>query len=146
MTEIQKKIKKDCNPIKKALSKKYSIQIFDKSRCREYVTARQFFIGYVMKNFNYSLLQLSIYMNRNPATLINTHQKFNASISYDRAYLEDFEGVSHELDNIRGHVVRKEKYNIKKRIMDRDLFQASDEQVDYIFNILYKNPSLKINK
>jgi len=90
MTEIQKEIAQTLGPIKRALNQKYDIKIFDKIRLKDYVTARQFFIGYALKNYNFSLLQLSIYMNLNHATLTNTKQKFNALMLYDMAYLEDF--------------------------------------------------------
>lgn len=143
MTNIQKEISQRLGPIKRALNEKYNIKIFDKPRFKDYVTARQFFLGYVTENYNYSFYQLSIYMDLNPSTLINTHKRFLEFMIYDKAYQEDFTNVSHELDNVKGFVTSKQKYNIKKRIMDQDLFKADEDQVNYVFNLLYKNPLIQ---
>ena len=51
--------------------------------------------------------------------------------------------MSCELDNIKGFITSKQKYNIKKRIMDKDLFKADEEQVNYVFNLLYNNPLIQ---
>ena len=143
MTNIQKEISQTLGPIKRALDEKYNIKIFDKPRLQEYVKARQFFIGYVLKNYNFSLNQLSIYMNLNPSTLISTRRKFANHVLYDKSFEEDFANVSCELDNIKGFITSKQKYNIKKRIMDKDLFKADEEQVNYVFNLLYNNPLIQ---
>tara|TARA_R110002111_G_scaffold138790_2_gene204614 strand:- start:2689 stop:3150 length:462 start_codon:yes stop_codon:yes gene_type:complete len=146
MTEIQEEIKNKLYPLKKALDERFGIDIFDKSRNKEYIKARQFFIGYVYKHYNYSYIQLSIYMKLNHSNLINTNNKFYDFISYDNEYFKEYESVCLELDPLRIYVERSKKYSSKKRLLDFALFKADEELVDYVYSLLYKNPLIKKEK
>ena len=143
MTEIQEEIKNKLYPLKKALDERFGIDIFDKSRNKEYIKARQFFIGYVYKHYKYSYHQLSIYIKLNHATIINVQNKFSDFISYDNEYLKEYESVCLELDPLRIYVQRSKKYSSKKRLLDFALFKADEELVDYVYSLLYKNPLIK---
>ena len=146
MTEIQEEIKNKLYPLKKALDERFGIDIFDKSRIKEYIKARQFFVGYVYKHYEYSYIQLSIYMKLNHATLIHMQNKFSDFISYDNEYLKEYESVCLELDILRIYVERSKKYSSKKRLLDFALFKADEELVDYVYSLLYKNPLTKKEK
>tara|TARA_R110000782_G_scaffold167772_1_gene259935 strand:+ start:209 stop:649 length:441 start_codon:yes stop_codon:yes gene_type:complete len=146
MTEIQEDIKKHLDPIKETLDHKFGVDIFQNKRTRQYTKAREFFMAYSIDNYSYSKRQLSIYMGKTHATGLYCLRSFKDSMKYDKDYKKHYNRLSKDLDAVRIHLHRTQKYSAKKRLLDRALYKADDKFVDYIYNILYKNPSLKINK
>ena len=146
MTEIQEEIKNKLYPLKKALDERFGIDIFDKSRIKEYIKARQFFVGYVYKHYNYSYIQLAVYMKLNHSNLINTNNKFLEFFSHEDKYKKQFESVVIVLDLLRLYGAKTEKYSSKKRLLDFALAKADEELVDYVYSLLYKNPLTKKEK
>tara|TARA_R110000803_G_scaffold184134_3_gene246451 strand:- start:1369 stop:1863 length:495 start_codon:yes stop_codon:yes gene_type:complete len=146
MTEIQEEIKNKLYPLKKALDERFGIDIFDKSRTKEYIKARQFFVGYVYKHYNYSYIQLAVYMKLNHSNLINTNNKFLEFFSHEDKYKKQFESVVIVLDLLRLYGAKTEKYSSKKRLLDFALAKADEELVDYVYSLLYKNPLTKKEK
>jgi len=141
--EIQEEIKNKLYPIKKALDERFGIDIFDKPRVKEYLKARQFFVGYVYKLYNYSYAQLARYMKFNHANVIHINNRFLEFLSHEDEYKKQFESVEIVLDLIRLYGAKTEKYSSKKRLLDLALAKADEEVVDYVYSILYKNPLIK---
>lgn len=141
--EIQEEIKNKLYPIKKALDERFGIDIFDKSRTRKYIKARQFFVGYVYKHYKYSYPQLAVYMKLSRTNLMNINNKFLEYFSHEDEYKKQFESVVIVLDLLRLYGAKTVKYSSKKRLLDMALAKADEEVVDYVYSILYKNPLIK---
>lgn len=97
------KIEMDVNlkRIQLELNDMFNIDIMEKNRSVDYVTAREFFVRYVSGRFQkYSTSQIGAYMGRDHATVLHARRKFEDHSFADESYREKAHHIFLKLDLI----------------------------------------------
>tara|TARA_R110002050_G_scaffold69412_1_gene150070 strand:+ start:2064 stop:2558 length:495 start_codon:yes stop_codon:yes gene_type:complete len=97
----QIRINETLNPLKRELQNMINVEsIFDRTRRRSFVVARQFFYKYAKSKYGLTYDELGWYSGRDHASVLHSIKTFDNEVSYNKDLLSKYNGISAQLEGI----------------------------------------------